>query len=133
MAEEYRQDMPPYRAHVTAGLINELTFDLWKGPLSFPLGRQSAIVDIVEHLYLQPESQETLQRYRSLARNTYVVAEGIQREMDQVGFKTPQDALRCLNLFVDRVFDYGKTMNAKMDNDLWRALTWYLPKRVQSR
>ncbi len=131
MKEVYGQDMPPYRAYVATGLVNELTFDTSTGILSFPLGRQSAIADIIEHLYLQPESQIYLDRYRSLAGETYAVGHEIKREMDRIGFKTPQDALRCLNLFLERVFQYGKTMSVNLDNDLWRALTWYLPGEIK--
>lgn len=132
MAEEHGQDMPPYRAYVTAALVTDQTFDLSKGPLSYPLGRQRAIVDIIDHLYLQPESRANLDRYRSLAWNTFAVAEGLKKEMDKIGFRTPREALRCLNLFLDFIITYGKTMNAKLENALWRAISWYLPVGAES-
>lgn len=126
MEEEYGQDMPPYRAHVTDGLIAQ-AFDPSNQFLSFPLGKQTAIVEIIDHLYLQPESRKNLHRYRSATPITYKVAISIHQEMKKIEFRTPQDALKCLNIFLDHIYECGKKIGAKLDNELWRAISWHLP------
>lgn len=127
MEQEYGQDMRTYQVHVSSQLASGSALDVANGPLSFPLGKQTAIVDILDQLYLSPGSSPFIARYRTASPDTVAAAEALQLEFDQTGFATPEDALHNLKLFVEHEIRFGKAIGVGRDNDLWLALEWFLP------
>jgi hypothetical protein len=128
METEYHQEMAGYQAYVSAELLDLFKTNVNQGLLSYPLGIQTSLADIIDLLYLQPGSHTALDGYRAALPAAFDAAVSLKEELDRITFRTPPEALSCVNLFNTHSYRFGKAIGVGVDNDLWLALEWFLPK-----
>lgn len=132
MAAVYDLEMEQYLAYVARQFSDQTKQHINGKQFRFVFGRQAQVLNVVDLLNLFPRTKQVLALVKAEAPSAYRTAIEAKDAMDSIGTTSLTQALAAVNAVWERIIAMGKTPDDEETNDLWRAVTWFLPKAVPS-